>query len=155
MRPTVAENPPKLAMGNRRNRSCSRRHVGIFLSLQRRHRAFQGCRIFPHRSGLGGAEDAKIAVSSSSEVLIFSLAWSKPFPASKLSSRDFVMPRPFDGRARCIEFWLSNKREADLRVVADSEEEEVQMYEFQLDDMGHHMHLTEGYWIKPHLISPD
>ena len=87
--------------------------------------------------------------------LIFSLVWSKPFSASKLSSRDFAMPRPFDGRARCIEFWLSNKREADLKVVADSEEEEVQMYEFQLDDLGHYMHITDGYLIKPHLISPN
>jgi hypothetical protein len=65
------------------------------------------------------------------------------------------MPRPFDGRARCIEFWLSNKTETDLRVGADSEEEEVQIYEFQLDDLGHYMHITDGYWIKPHLISPD
>jgi hypothetical protein len=29
--------------------------------------------------------------------LIFNLQWSKPFPASKISSRDFVIPRPFDG----------------------------------------------------------
>ena len=87
--------------------------------------------------------------------LVFNVQWSKPFPASKLSSHDFVMPRPFDGRARCIEFWLSNKNESELKVVANSEEEEVQMYDFQLDDPGHSMHITDGYWIKPHLIRPD
>jgi hypothetical protein len=87
--------------------------------------------------------------------LVFSLVWSKPFPASKLSSHDFVMPRVFDDRPRCIEFWLSNKREVDLRVVADSEEEEVQMYDFRLDDLGNYMHITDGYWVKPHLIRPD
>ena len=87
--------------------------------------------------------------------LVFNVQWSKPFPASKLSSHDFVMPRPFDGRARCIEFWLSNKNESELKVVANSEEEEVQMYDFQLDDPGHSVHITDGYWIKPHLIRPD
>jgi hypothetical protein len=80
--------------------------------------------------------------------LVFSLAWSKPFPTSKLARRDFVMPRPFDGRARGIEFWLSNKRETDIRVVADSEKEEVQTYEFQLDDLGHCMHITDGDTIR-------
>jgi hypothetical protein len=84
--------------------------------------------------------------------LIFNLQWSNTFPAFKVSSRDFVIPRPFDGRARCIEFWISTN---EVKAVADSEEEEVQTYKFQLDDQGHSMYVTDGYWIKPHLISPD
>ena len=60
--------------------------------------------------------------------LIFNVQWSKPFPTSKVALHDFVIPRPFDGRARCLEFWISTN---EVRVVANSEEEEVQMYEFE------------------------
>lgn len=83
--------------------------------------------------------------------LIFNLGWSSPFPASKLSSRDFVIPRPFNGRARCIEFWIST---VEVRAVADSEEEEVQTYEFQLDEPSHSLYITDGYWINLTLSAP-
>lgn len=78
--------------------------------------------------------------------LIFNLQWSKPFLASKLAEHDFVIPRQFDGRARCFEFCISTN---ELHAVADSDEEEVQMYKIGLNDSSHFLYISDGYWFKP------
>ena len=67
---------------------------------------------------------------------------------SKVGSKDFVLPNPFDGNARALEFAVS-RISGPWTVINDQGKEPVNTYKIPLTDPNVSFHIADAIWHRP------